>query len=227
MKTKYEEVLSEVLAHKLEREQAALCPDINAEHIFSDVYNEKIKRITEGLRSDKPRSLSPRRRFYRAVAVAAILALLLALAVTAIAVGDMFSLFKSVDLGGDIAYTTSVGDPEAKELLLEPSFIPEGFNTGTKESWGNGFKIKYSNGETYWTYSQESAGYQLSISTENCNFYRTENIGPYTVHIRQYYGRYTQMYWATERFVYILNFNDLATAEFADEIILSLTDGEV
>ena len=130
-------------------------------------------------------------------------------------------------MGGDIAYTTTAGSLDSEEYLLEPSFIPEGFECNTKEALNNRFRIKYSNGETSWVYKKFSAdNYIYSVSTEGCDFYKTENIGPYTVHIRQYYGRYTQMYWATDKYVFVLCFNDLATAQYADEIILSLQGSE-
>ena len=221
---KIKKEIKDVLSAYIKMEREALCGDIIPEHTFSESYYKRINEIINQTEEKQKayRSISIR----RILAVAAILALIAALTFTVIAVGDRFSLFKSTDLGGDIAYTTTAGNLYLEEHLLEPSFIPEGFKKGAKTVCGDGFKIEYSDGDAYWTYFQEYAGAQLSISTEGCDFYKTENIGPYTVHIRQYYCRYTQMYWATDKYVFVLCFNDLATAQYADEIILSLQSSE-
>ena len=215
--------IKKLLCDYVRIEREAICGEIIPEHTFSKAYYDKIDGIAGQTESRAFYSISLR----RILTVAAIVTLLAALAISVCAVvRDRFSAFRSVDRGTEIDYYTNEGDSEAEEVLLEPGFIPEGFQKGKKEPWGSGFRIKYSNESTYWTFVQRPVGVLFSVNTENRDFYYTQNIGEHTVHIMQYYGRYTQMYWASETYIFILNFNDLETVEYADEIILSLQEAE-
>lgn len=215
--------IKKLLCDYVRIEREAICGEIIPEHTFSKAYYDKIDGIAGQTESRASYSISLR----RILTVAAIVTLLAALAISVCAVvRDRFSAFRSVDRGTEIDYYTNEGDSEADEVLLEPGFIPEGFKIDKVYKSPNGIMIQYSNEKTVWVYSQDPTGCNIAINTEGCDSYYTKNIGEHTVHIRLYYGRYTQMYWATEKYIFILNFNDLETVEYADEIILSLQEAE-
>ena len=185
----------------------------------STEYEEYIEKLLNKCDSEKKRRRLGLRRI---IALAAAVAIIFAMAITAFAFRKQIVDFIETLVPGGVRLEPDGGEFKPVEGYYVFSKLPEAYEVTYHTENKVQIETEWTNGENVIFLQQTvlTERYQVDIDTES-EHYRKEKVGPYTVHYTYKYGTHTVV-WENDRYGFVLNCIFETTFEEIKEMILTM-----